>query len=453
MQLILSNYGLRLFQAKEKQHKSTRGIKGPLFKALSNLHDQKVSLWKDLPHQKELIKRGWAQHAPDDLSASSIRLRYKRNPLEHVKRLVFEYTTLCQLNCLHCRNGHVKPTNTRRVDLLKEAVDLMLPLGIKRFDFIGGEVTLYGRDWLDVVEHISRHKESVTAVITSGWFLEETNFMAAAVRYKDDLEYLRALRDQGLTHVIFSVDGPEKMHDYWRQFPGLYQRILRGIPKVKEAGLKPRVSLVQGNAIDPWELSRCHLALANALYTFEKDIPETARIQFLLADDMNYVSNFIDIGNGVDMGTKKSSRYDEMPDNLLRCKNFFRPFPSLRIQANGELSLCPLVDAGQGYGNVSEQGFLHVLNHLQDAFVYKLHAENRIVDYRKYLDLSLFGPNVEHVCSLRTVLTLLAREIEASGIDPEKDPDTLRRLNLEVAGRAGFLPASGKTATGVKRPV
>jgi MoaA/NifB/PqqE/SkfB family radical SAM enzyme len=306
---------------------------------------------------------------------------------------------------------------------------------------------------LDVVEHISRHKGALTAVITSGWFLEETNFMAASVRYKNDLEYLRVLKERGLTHVIFSVDGPEEVHDYWRQFPGLYQRILRGIPKVREAGLEPKVSVVLSDAIDQRELSMCHLALANALYAFEKDIPERDRIQFLLADDMNYVSNFIDIGNGVDMGEKKSFRYEEMPDNLLRCKNFFRPFPSLRIQANGELSLCPLIDAGEGYGNVSEQGFLHVLNHLQDAFTYKLHAENQIVDYRKYLDLSLFGPNVGHICSLRTVLTLLAKEIESSGIDPEKDLETLRRLNLEVASRSGFLPASGKTATGVKRPV
>ena len=38
-----------------------------------------------------------------------------------------------------------------------EAADVMVPLGVERFDFIGGEVTLYGNRWLDVVRHIARH--------------------------------------------------------------------------------------------------------------------------------------------------------------------------------------------------------------------------------------------------------------------------------------------------------
>lgn len=454
MQLILSHYGHRWMQHRDRAGGVVEGDPdAPLFEAMRAIWRHTLVPWRDEDDvQAALIARGLAERVDDATPRAQVKQRYKRNPLEHVERIVFEYTTLCQLNCLHCRNGHIKPVTEGRTDRLKAVVDRMIPLGVRRFDFIGGEVTLYGRGWLEVVEHIRGYAETTALVLTSGWFLEERDFFAAGARYSDDMAYLRALQARGVTHVVFSVDGPEDLHDRWRQVLGLYRRIVRGIAKVREAGLTPGVSVVISDAVTQHALGMCLLELAEALYTFGPGDDADRRVRRLLNDPINYVSNLIDVGNGATDLVPKSFEIDAVPDALLRCKNFFRPHPSLRIQANGELSLCPLIDAGQGYGNVRERDFIDVLNTMHEAFIFKLHAERRIADYRSYLDRDLFGDRIEHVCSLRTVVAMLAKAIEASGIDPDTDAEGLRRLNEVVARRAGFLPARGPTATGVKRP-
>lgn len=109
------------------------------------------------------------------------------------------------------------------------------------------------------------------------------------------------------------------------------------------------------------------------------------------------------------------------------------------MRASGEVSLCPLADAGDGYGNVHERAPTDVLNHLQDAFVYQLHAENRFVRYRQFVDETLFGKEVLHPCTLRAVVTMIAKAMHEGGISPG-DLDGIRRANRDVARRAGFLP-------------
>ena len=166
---------------------------------------------------------------------------------------------------------------------------------------------------------------------------------------------------------------------------------------------------------------------------------------------MNYASHFIDVGNGALSTSQSRVHLDTLDERLLRCKNFFRPHPSLRIQADGELALCPLVGAATGYGNVHRRPFVEVLNGMHDAAVYRIHAEDRIAQYLPLLDRSIFGESFAHVCSLRVVLTLLARGIEEQGVDPH-DPAALRELNVAVARQAGFLPREGPQALGIRRP-
>lgn len=449
MKLILSNYGHRMI-SRAAQAPLGEGPGQRLVRALLD-HLSAPSTFDAL--EERLVARGIVQRVPASMADEEIALRYQRNPLENVRRLVFEYTTLCNLSCVHCRNGPAEPVSERRADPLMQAVDAMIPLGVRRFDFIGGEVTMYGLGWLDVVEHIAAYGEHVASVITSGWWLGQENFKAAGARYADDRAYLRALKSRGLTHVIFSLDGPRAQHDAWRQVPGLYDRIMAGFSKVHEAGLSPKVSVVfseqlkqQGEEVNhDWMQS-----LAEQLYTFDIKVEATERIARMLNDPLNYFSNFIDVGNAVQL-RRGVHHIDDIDDASLRCKNFFRPSPSLRIRADGELSLCPLLDAAEGYGNVSERGLIPVLNSMQDAMVYKLHAERRIAGYRKHLDREIFGDRLDHVCTMRTVLTMLARGIEEQGI-AEEDREAIRRLNIDVAQRAGLLPKIGRKALGLAPP-
>jgi len=119
---------------------------------------------------------------------------------------------------------------------------------------------------------------------------------------------------------------------------------------------------------------------------------------------------------------------------MLRCKAFFRPAPNLRIMANGNLSVCPLLDSGEGYGTLENNNLVHLLNTMQNTFAYKLHAENRIASYLPYYDTSVFGETYDHICSVRAVLTLIAKEIENA---PKLDAKIIKEINLRVAGISG----------------
>lgn len=102
--------------------------------------------------------------------------------------------------------------------------------------------------------------------------------------------------------------------------------------------------------------------------------------------------------------------------------------------------MCPLFAVGVGYGNVRQRSFLEILNYFQDAFVYQLHASGDIQHYRRFLDQAIFGDAMEHLCTLRAILTLLAKGLDA---EPTalSDPKALRRINEEVAILTGHQTA------------
>ena len=230
MRLILSNYGHRYITQRLRTCEPDEWSSSDKDRVLAEMWADGVRPHDQVPMADELMAHGFVEAADPAMTEETVRLRYARNPLENVQRVVFEYTTVCNLDCLHCRNGHLEAVSEKRPERLMAAVDALIPLGIRYFVFIGGEVTMYGRGWLDVVRHIAGHEGAASAVITSGWFLEQKDFKAAGRRYADDAEYLAHLRESGLDHVIFSLDGPEEMHDRWRQVPGLYRRIMAGNP-------------------------------------------------------------------------------------------------------------------------------------------------------------------------------------------------------------------------------
>lgn len=60
----------------------------------------------------------------------------------------------------------------------------------------------------------------------------------------------------------------------------------------------------------------------------------------LVTGNSNYTSNFIDVGGAVQLRDAHTSiasiRY-----RSLRCKGLFRLWPTLRVKASGEISVCP----------------------------------------------------------------------------------------------------------------
>jgi len=383
-----------------------------------------------------LLAQGLIEKVPETQSEDDVTLRHLRNPLENVERVIFEFTTRCNFSCKHCYNSKVERVTEQDIDLLKSAVDVFARIGIRQFDFIGGEVSKFGDGWLQVVQHIHTYADTTVKLLTNGWWLEETDFVAAGQRYANAESYLADLKESGGSHVVFSLDGQSAVHDHSRGQVGLYNRIMKGIELVRAAGLEPRVSLLVRNDVDGEQFATFLADLADRIYQFSPADTLLAKVQKLMADPTNILSNFIDIGSGARHGTIRA-KLDDIPESVLHCKGFYRPAPHLTIKANGELATCRITNAGEGYGNLHQQDLVQILNRMQDQFVFQLHAQRKIGDYRRFVNTDLFDM-FSHVCSLRAVLTLIARFMEEQGVDPE-DEKAILKINQEVAAYTGHL--------------
>lgn len=418
---------------------------GQLRLGINPSSDLLLDLWTGIiapagqrPAEQELLAEGLIELVDAPADKDHISLRYQRNPFEHLTKIIFEYTTLCNFNCAHCYNTRVPRLTEAEPELLVQAAETFLRMGIRRFDFIGGEVSRYGNGWLELARQIrTRGDDIVISLYTNGWWLEQSHFKAAGREYADTWEYLADLKANGVSHVVFSLDGQGELHDVSRHHPGLYRRIMSGLAQVRQAGLEPRVSLL----IRPeWTDSQVEQFLAEAatiIYRLDPLSPTHKRALHLSLDPTNAISHFIDIGNGAKDETLQFPILDKRK-HALYCRNFYRLSPSLTIKANGELATCRLSSAGEGYGNLHEKRLVDILNHFDDAFVYKLHAERRLEEYLPLVDQSLFGESFTHLCTLRSIVTLLARKMHEQSVE-FSDLAGIQRINQEVALLTGHL--------------
>lgn len=431
MILSLTNFGHRFIS----EQKKLQGVKllreNPLYNVLLQVLKSKAVEVESVDPFAGLISAGFLQ-TENEFDLEKIKFRYATNPLENVTRIVFEFTSECNFNCAHCRNGSKPKYTETDIDKLKQIADIFGLLNINCFYFIGGEVTKYGNRWLELAKHINAADNKMVAVITNGWWIGKMNFEAAGREYIDTAGYLLDLKQHGVTHIIFSIDGNEKVHDHSRGCKGLFSRILNVIPVVKEAGLNPRISMLFDDKMDE-ETGDALAVIAQKIYDFPNYVEKGFMLNKLFTDTTNSFSNFIDIGNGASQRRNKFNIKD-IPAEYLRCKAFYRPSPNLRINANGNLSVCPLLDAGEDFGNIHEKGIIEILNSFQDSFAYRLHAGKRVGEYLKYLNTDIFGETFDHVCTVRTILTLIARQISKESVLTD---EKILEINNHVAREVG----------------
>ena len=433
MNLILTNFGHRYIK-EQLSSQSTDNLKDNSRTRilLQVLKDKIVSVSLNWIHE-DLINNGYLEIDSSKMDLNAINFKYKTNPIENVKRIVFEYTTKCNFNCSHCRNGYMEKTTETNIDKLKLVANTFNLLNINRYDFIGGEVSRYGNGWLDLANHINKNHNKTITIYTNGWWLENTNFEAAGKYYKNDREYLSDLKQNGITHILFSIDGHAEYHDKSRNQKGLYNKILSSFNRIKQSGIKPRITALLKDNLDI-QTANAFAEIATLIYDLPENLNLNDKIDRLTQDSTNHFSNFIDIGNGAHL-RKKRYKVNNIPLDLLRCKAFYRPAPSLSIMANGNLSVCPLLDAGEGYGNIHNQNITEIINNFQNNFIYKLHANNDIKNYLKYFDKNIFGEFYDHICSIRIILTLLAKYINTEG---SLTQDKILKINNIVAQYSGF---------------
>lgn len=54
--------------------------------------------------EQRLLAEGLIELVDDSTCLEQTTLRYHRNPFEHLSKIIFEFTTLCNFNCAHCYN-------------------------------------------------------------------------------------------------------------------------------------------------------------------------------------------------------------------------------------------------------------------------------------------------------------------------------------------------------------
>jgi len=354
-----------------------------------------------------------------------IALRYERNPLARIQRVIFEYASLCNLDFAYIHTAAESTLRDVHGDLegLINATDQVLPMGIRRFDFIGGDVTQYDRHWFDVVAYIHSYDDTTISVTTNGWFLDETDFTATGTSYRTDIEYLQALAGAGVTHLRFTLDGTESR----------YPQILAGIDKVKSLKMKPRVSLTVTGTQDQAQLISWLATLVDHIYDVDPSTDDRIKLKRLLKDDTNYVNQ----SGSADNAAGETLLVAGDDNELIECKTFFPPHSSLRIRSNGQVSLCPLqMKKRMANGDLR---FIDILNNIQEVYSCRLKDHDQLGEYRKYLDASLFGKNFDHVCRLRSLLRMVADAMEHQQISPD-DTSAIRHMNVDIARRTGHLP-------------
>lgn len=177
--------------------------------------------------------------------------------LFHLRSCVWEITLACCFSCRYCgsKGGKARENELTTQECLRVAEQLS-DLGCQRVSLIGGEVFMRP-DWPAIVRALTERQIRVS-VITNGYLFTE--------------HVIAQLKEAGIESVAVSLDGPEEIHDRFRQ-SGSYCRADSAIDVLSGSGIPVSVitTLHSGNVpylesfyqylltkhIAAWQLQAC----------------------------------------------------------------------------------------------------------------------------------------------------------------------------------------------------
>ncbi len=175
-------------------------------------------------------------------------------------RLVFwESTSLCNLECIHCRRLDVADDLARQdltTDQAKRFIDSIADFARPILVFSGGE-PLARPDIFEIAAHAKR-KGLTTALATNGTMIDRS--LAAKIS------------GAGFGRVSISLDGANaRTHDNFRGIPGSFERALEGFCQLKSLGISLQINstLARHNVAEKQQLYEMAVAMgADALHIF-----------------------------------------------------------------------------------------------------------------------------------------------------------------------------------------
>jgi len=151
---------------------------------------------------------------------------YKQNPFI----VIWEVTRMCPLNCLHCRAEaqlHPYPgelTTEEGKKLIDEIYSMDNPL----FVFSGGD-PLMREDLFELTEY----------AVQKGMRVSLTSSATPRVTEKA----VQKTKEIGISRWAVSLDGSDaETHDYFRGMPGIFDRTMKMISYLNEAGMSFQVN-------------------------------------------------------------------------------------------------------------------------------------------------------------------------------------------------------------------
>jgi AdoMet-dependent heme synthase len=176
----------------------------------------------------------------------------------NLRRVYWETTASCNLRCIHCRRLDVLDTPSTEELTTSEAKSLIADLqamGRPVLIFSGGE-PLYRSDLFDLVAY-AKESGLPVALSTNGTLV--------------DAPMARRIKEAGIYYASISLDGANPVtHDAFRG-QGAFEKTLRGMKLMRDAGLKVQVNFTVtrsnvGEMEDMYELARRERAAALFLF-------------------------------------------------------------------------------------------------------------------------------------------------------------------------------------------
>ncbi len=138
--------------------------------------------------------------------------------------IVWNFTNMCNLRCLHCYQRADKPLpNELSLEEKINVVDQLDEAGVAAIALSGGEPTIHPHFYRILYEIASRGMYA--AVATNGWVFA-------------DIEKLEKAKKLGLRYVEVSIDSANpRRHDWFRGVPGSWERAVKALENAVKLGL------------------------------------------------------------------------------------------------------------------------------------------------------------------------------------------------------------------------
>lgn len=134
--------------------------------------------------------------------------------------VVLEVTLACNMRCLHCGSSATEKNRDGELSYEEwlKIIDDLNTLNAHCITFSGGEPFMYPR-WRDLLKYMNETRKNIkdarTCIISNGSLIKEKDVVF--------------MKENGLHHLAISLDGDEKTHDYIRQSPGSFAKVMETV--------------------------------------------------------------------------------------------------------------------------------------------------------------------------------------------------------------------------------